>query len=370
MTSKRVSRPPETSSKARILDLVRANPFVSQQELAERLGLSRSAVASHIAQLVQDGKLLGRAYVLPASDPVFVAGGANLDRIATALGPVAMASSNPVRLRETPGGVARNVAENLARLGLAVRLMTAVGDDSAGAALLGHMRELGVDTGASLAVPGLATGTYTAMLQADGELVVAMADMAVVERLTAEALLERRSHWMAARLRVVDGNLPTEALAAMMAESRTSGADLVFVAVSEPKMRRLPASLSGLSLLLLNAGELSARLGRPLEDGPALEDGCRELQAQGAGRVVVTLGGRGLLCADRDGSVRHLPAPRAKVVDVTGAGDAFSAGVIASLHGHPDDLLRACRTGQRLAALTLASAASVAPSLSPALLNA
>lgn len=360
--------PYPTSSKERILDLIRANPFVSQQELAERLGLTRSAVASHIAQLARDGRLLGRAYVLPGAEPILVAGGANLDRVARCKGPVAMGSSNPVAVQESFGGVARNVAENLARLGLPVRLLTAVGDDAAGATLLRNARELGMDTAPTLVAADRPTGTYTALLQPDGEMVLALADMEIMERLTLEAFRSRRSHWASVRVRVADCNLPAEVLAALVEDSRRPGVELTLVAVSEPKMARLPEVLVGVSLMILNRGELAARVGHPLKGRRALQDAARALHAQGVRRVVVTLGSEGVLCLDGT-KATFLPAPPVDVVDVTGAGDAFSSGVIASLTCHPDELLRACRLGLRLAALTLASASSVAPSLSPALLD-
>jgi pseudouridine kinase len=361
---------PSTTSKERILDLIQANPFISQQELAERLAITRSAVASHIAQLIRDQRLLGRAYVLPRVEPILVAGGANLDRIAKSFGPIAMATSNPVALRESFGGVARNVAENLARMGLPVRLLTAVGDDGPGTALLRHARDLGIDTGACMVVPGAFTGTYTAILQPDGEMVLAMSDMAVMERFTLECLGGRRNLWAGTRLRVLDLNLSPAVVTELMHDSRAQGATLVAVAVSEPKMDRLPAALQGLSVLILNAGELAARVGRRLADREAVASAALEVLDQGLEGIVVTLGGDGVLCCSGDRNPHYLEALPAEVVDVTGAGDAFSSGVVAGLASHPRDLIRACGIGQRLAVLTLGSRSGVAPSLTPAFLQA
>jgi len=367
------------STKDRILAHIQEDPFVSQLELARRLGLTRSAVASHIAQLVRDGRLLGRAYVMPRLEPVLVAGGANLDRLAKSLGPVVLGTSNPASVQESFGGVARNVAENLARLGVPVRLLTAVGEDPAGAALLRQSRELGIDTGGTVSAAGCTTGTYTALLNPAGEMVVAMADMAVLDQLTVEALHQRRSHWASTRFRVLDCNLRPDVLAVLMEDSRRQGAKLVIVGVSEPKMSRLPESLAGVLAIILNAGELAVRVGRLLPDREAMLDACRELQAQGARGVVVTLGEEGILCMPQAGMPQagmpqagmplHLSAPDVEIVDVTGAGDAFSAGVVAGLVREPEDLPRACLLGQRLAALTLASSASVSPALTPALLD-
>jgi pseudouridine kinase len=301
--------------------------------------------------------------------PILVAGGANLDRVARCLAPLAMASSNPVAVAECFGGVARNVAENLARLGLRVRLLTAVGDDLPGAALLSHARRQGVDPRGSLSVKGASTGTYTALLRRGGELVVGMADMAVMARLGPGTLRRALPRRAAPGTVVADLNLPRATVAALAGRARRAGGRLVVVAVSEPKMDRLPRSLRGVAALILNAGELGARVGRPLAGRAAVAAACLEVLDQGAEGVVVTLGRGGVTCCDASRRPHHLPALRARVVDVTGAGDAFAAGVVASLEERPVDLLGACRAGQRLAALTLASRASVAPGLGPAALR-
>jgi pseudouridine kinase len=143
----------------------------------------------------------------------------------------------------------------------------------------------------------------------------------------------------------------------------------VLVAVSEPKMTRLPADLSGVRLLILNAGELAARVGRPLADDDAIKAAMREVRAQGARDVAVTRGARGVLVTAGD-AIADLPAPPADVVDVTGAGDAFAAAVCWSLV--QDDgrdggggLVLACRRGLHLSALTLGVPETVHPGLGP-----
>ena len=358
-----------TSNKDQILRQIRENPFLSQQEQADKLGISRSAVASHIAQLIRDQRLVGRAYVLPDAEPILVIGGANLDRVAKSLAPVAIGTSNPVNLQESFGGVARNVAENLVRMGLPVRLITAVGGDLQGEGLLKHARDLGIDTGGSLVVPGSPTGTYTALLEPDGAMVLGMADMAVTDCLSPEALANRRRHWGATQLRVADLNLPAPTLSALIEDCRQQDVTLVLVAVSEPKMMRLPQRLEGVSLLILNRGEIITRIGRDLPGVTEIMTACQELQTQGVLQIVVTLGEGGVILAGKHDSPRHIPALPARIVDVTGAGDAFSAGVVASLSRHPEDLHRACLLGQRLAVMTLGSLASVCPELTPALLQ-
>nr|WP_307728510.1 carbohydrate kinase [Massilia solisilvae] len=358
----------DTSKKDRLFELIRTNPFISQQELADQLHLSRSAVAGHIAALIRERRLLGRAYVLPERRAIVCIGAANLDRKLRTVAKLVPATSNPASQNESFGGVARNVAENLARLGAAVGLITAVGNDTAGAALTAHADQVGIDTRGVARLADAATGTYTAVLDHDGEMAVALADMALYDRLTPEVIAARQPQRANAALLVADLNLPRETVALVAADAQRDNVPLVVVAVSEPKMDRLPADLRGVRLLILNAGELAVRVGRALATEEDFAAACREVQQQGARDLVVTRGAQGVLFTSGDGLTR-LPAPATAIVDVTGAGDAFAAAVCWSLQQDGDDLRLACQRGLRLSALTLASKQTVCPQLSPAMLG-
>jgi pseudouridine kinase len=348
--------------KDQLYELIRTNPFISQQELAVQLGLSRSAVAGHIAGLIRERRLLGRAYVLPDRRPVLCIGAANIDRKLRPMATLAMGTSNPARQEESFGGVARNIAENLARLGTAVELVTAVGSDAAGSALLAQAEGSGIDTRGTLRVDG-ASGTYTAVLDHDGEMAVALADMALYDQLTPQFFATRQQQRAAAALVVADLNLPLDSVAALVDDANRDGVALVLVAVSEPKMARLPRALPGVRLLILNEGELAARVGRSLRGEADLLEACREVRAQGVRDLIVTHGARGVTHTTETG-VAHLQAQPAEVVDVTGAGDAFAAAVCWSI-SRGEDLRLACRRGLHLSALTLASRHTVSPELAP-----
>lgn len=298
----------------------------------------------------QGNNILPMTLSQPARPRVACIGAANIDRKLSAIGPLRMGTSNPARQHESFGGVARNVAENLARLGAQVSLVTAVGDDTAGRALLAHAECTGIDMRAAV-LAGESSGTYTAVLDAAGDMALAMADMVLYEQMTPEMVLAAVP---GADLVVADLNLPHETVAALIGTVRP----LVLVAVSEPKMARLPADLHGLRLLILNLGELSARLGRGISGETEIAAACRDVQAQGARDVVVTAGAEGVWFATDD-EVRHLHALPVEVVDVTGAGDAFAAAVCWALV-NDDDLEAACREGIDLAAQTLTRMGSVA----------
>jgi pseudouridine kinase len=358
----------DSSKKEQLYQLIRANPFISQQDLAVELRLSRSAVAGHIAGLIRERRLLGRAYVLPDKRPVMCIGAANLDRKLRTIEAMQLGTSNPATAEEVYGGVARNIAENLARLNLPTALLTALGDDSAGRALQDHAEGAGIDTRGSLKLPETATGTYTAILDAHGEMVVALADMALYDRITPEFLTSRLPQRSAAAMTVADLNLPADSIAALLASARADNVPLIIVAVSQPKMARLPADLSGLRLMILNRGELETRAGRALPTEADVRAACNEMQAQGAQDVIVTCGSQGVFHT-RASELVWLAAHQVEVVDVTGAGDAFSAAVCWSLYQGSDDLTLACRRGLKVAAMTLESPDTVSPMLAADVLD-
>ena len=110
---------------------------------------------------------------------VLVIGATLLDTKGKPVAGLAPGTSNPSEIRSMRGGTARNVAENLARLGAEVVLISAVGDDPTGRQLLIQTAESGVNLDYVEMVPDQATGSYIALLEADGLLSVALDDVLV-----------------------------------------------------------------------------------------------------------------------------------------------------------------------------------------------
>lgn len=283
-------------------------------------------------------------------------GGAAIDRKYSADRPVLPGTSNPVHGAWSFGGVARNVAENLARLGVETELLSVVGRDEAGRALVEQLRQAGVGTQGVMIAQDGRTAEYIAVLDPDGSMAVAFADMAVLDRLTPTWLEPFVSRLHNASWLFADCNLPSETLAYLIGLARNFGSRLAIDAVSVAKSARLPDDLSGLDLLFVNNDEAAAMAG----DEPELaEEAMDTLLARGVRRVVIMLGAGGCLAGDRDG-VRHAPARAGEVIDVTGAGDAMVAGTLACLAGG-GDWREAIDAGNRAAAATVASSESVIP---------
>lgn len=290
---------------------------------------------------------------------VWCLGGAAWDRKLRLLAAPVPASSNPVTESSHPGGVARNIAHTLRQLDQSVALLSAWGDDAAGAALRADCAGLGIDIETVLTVPGCSSGAYTAVLDPAGHLHLGLAQMEALARLGPAQLANTAHQRAQALVQIADLNLRQDTLAAWLAEPH-SGLT-VLQGVSETKMAQLPADLSALDALIVNAGEWWAG------------GGNTEMARRGLRRALVTQGAQGVRLGHWvDGQWHWKPLaalPLAEAVDVTGAGDAFAAGVVAALLHRPQDWTAAAQFGQRLSHLCLQTADSVAPTITPALLN-
>jgi pseudouridine kinase len=301
-----------------------------------------------------------------AAARIFCCGGAVIDRCFSAPAPLVPGTSNPARGRLGFGGVARNVAENLARLGVPSGLLTLVGRDADGDALLHHLGALGVDTRAVLRDGAHATGQYTAILGPDGELALAVADMEIFDLIGPEALTRALPSLAAARWVFAESNLPAATLASLAARPGGATYRLAVDAVSVHKATRLPRDLSGIDLVFANADEATAYLSAAhgiAPEGP--EAVAWSLRAAGARAVVLTRGADGALVA-QGRRLHRIPALAARPVDATGAGDALIAAVLWRMLGGAA-LIAAARSGVAAAAMTTESEASVRPDLSPRL---
>ncbi|QLH26153.1 PfkB family carbohydrate kinase [Streptomyces sp. Rer75] len=363
-----------TRREREVLALLRRDPLAGAQAIADALGTTRAAVNVHLSNLGKKGAILGRGYILRQEHAVVVIGGANVDVKVRSLAPLAYRTSNPGHAHTSPGGVARNVAENLARLGTPTHLIAAVGQDPAGERLLSEIQATGVriDHVHRGAHP---TGTYTAVLDADGELAVAVADMAATDGLGPEHLQPARELIGNASMLVLDGNLSSPALAYALDIASAAGVQTVIDPVSVPKAALLaPLLAAGRPVFAVtpNVAELGALTGRDTlrdnGDDRQVTEAVAVLHERGVQYAWVRLGERGSLLSGAEEGVTFLDAPPAEVQDVTGAGDAMlGAFVHALLTG--EDPVAAARYGHAAAALTVATTATVRPDLTPRLVE-
>lgn len=354
------------SREQQILALLRDDPMLPQQAIAERLGVSRSAVAGHIMNLTHKGLIKGRGYVL-AEDPfVVIVGGANIDIHGKSDHALRAHDSNPGAVRLSAGGVGRNVAENLARLGVDARLVSAVGEDHHGEVLMRLSREAGIDMQhvLQLAAP---TSTYLSVIDASGDMQVAISDMSIIDQLTAERLHPHKSMLRQASLIVLDANLPADTLAWL---SATCSDQAIFAdTVSTAKAARLIPCLGAIHTLKMSALEATALTGLEARTKPQLNRIAAQLHHEGVERLFITRGAQGVFySADGERGMQTLEPGNRDVTNAGGAGDAFLAG-LAYAWLEDWSLTDTLRFALTAAELTVSDAATSSPALSLAAIN-
>lgn len=354
-----------TDREQQIVDLLRRDPLMGSEALAAALGTTRASINVHISNLGKKGVILGRGYVLAESPGAVVIGGANMDLKARSRSRATHHTSNPGHGSMAPGGVARNIAENLGRLGNRVHLVSVVGRDALGETLLSHTASAGVRV-EHVARTDRPTGTYTAVLDADGELIVAIADMDATAELGPDQLQAARDVIATAGVLVIDGNLGPDALEHAL--DLSGSVRTIFEPVSVPKAAGLKDVLDGrIHAVTPNRDELAALTDLPTRTDKQVRTAAAALHARGIELVWIRLGERGSLLVTSDELV-EIPAVPTVVEDVTGAGDAMLAAFChVLLEGGSAET--AARFGHAAAALTVASPHTVRPDLTPRLIR-
>ena len=300
------------------------------------------------------------------NERILVLGGAHIDRRGRIHGEAVPGASNPGSWFEEAGGGGFNAARNLARLGLDVGIISPRGGDAEGETVSQAAEQAGVDD-MPFVFLDRRTPSYTAILEADGNLVIALADMDLYALFSPRRLQARqvRDRIEAASRLVCDANLPAETIARLAETAAERNLPLSGIAISPAKVKRYRSALPQMRQLFLNEAEAAVIAGeRPADERrwPSL------LRAAGLRAGAVTRGAGRAILFDGDEAVALAPPPVEALADVTGAGDSFAAGIMAAqIAGLP--LAEAIRWGTAAALITVVSPLACAPDLSPASLE-
>lgn len=296
-------------------------------------------------------------------DPeVVVVGAACLDVKGRARGELIAGTSNPGAVRISVGGCARNIAENLARLGLRTALLSAVCQDDFGRTIVLQTERAGVNTDHVLITCEQNSAAYIALLNTHGHLLVGIDDTAAMAALTPAFIENHADMFAAARLVVMDASLPLETGERLLQICSENDVPVAFDPVAYVPAQRYRHALGSFFLVTPNAVEAQALTGIPVNDVEHGIVAAKQLIAAGVEVAIITMGDSGLVYATPDLS-GHVPALEVEVVDQTGAGDALTGAVVyALLNDIPID--EAVRLGVSAAALTLDSTETVRQDLS------
>lgn len=317
-----------TNREQEILDIIKKDPRISQNELAKILGITRSSVAVHITNLLKKGYILGKGYILRNDSYVSIIGGTNIDIQGIPSGDLILRDSNIGKVKISLGGVGRNIGENLVKLGVDTRLISVLGDDLYGSKILEEARLIGLNMEDSLILKGESTSTYLSILDESHDMIVAINHMDIFERMTVEFIKDKKHIIENSRLCIIDTNIPREVIEYILNTFKNT--EFFLDTVSTTKAKKIKDLIGYFHTIKPNKIEAEMLTGIEIHNEDDLKRVSEYLLEKGVKRVFISLGSKGMFYNDGRCS-NHIETPKIEIVNATGAGDAF---VAALTYGH------------------------------------
>ena len=281
-----------------------------------------------------------------------------MDISAALTAPFVPADSVPGQVTLGCGGVARNIAHNLRLMGHEVKFVSAFGSETFGEMCWRECQAIGLDLTLSERCEGQRNGLYLCVNDQTGDMIAAVADTDIIARITPAFLEARMDNINAAAAVVADTNIPQESLQYIIDHCTAP----VFVdTVSTAKAPRIVKALQQSRLKRLHALKLNLIEAQAVTRSDTASEAAQRLTSMGVEEVHITMGSEGVYCSDGTRH-QHYHAIPTRVINTTGAGDAFMAGIVHATLRHepfPDRT----RTGMKAAHATLLYPQTVNPNI-------
>ncbi len=316
-----------TKREKQVFDLIRENPFISQKECASLLGISRSAVAGHIMNLMSKGFIKGKGYILKEEIYAVVIGGSNIDILGTPHASYISRDSNPGTISISPGGVGRNIAENLARIGVSTKLLSVLGNDLHGKLILQESRSAGIDMNHVMILENEITSAYLSILDAEKDMISAVSAMDIVKKIDIPYIKKNHGVITGSSLIIIDANLSEKVIEQIVSTYKNK--DIFIDTVSSTKAEKVIRFIGKFHTIKCNKIEAEKLSGITIRTEKDMIKASDMLVDKGVNRVFLTLGEKGILYTDKDESqfYKHVPV---KAINASGAGDAFTSALAYS----------------------------------------
>ncbi|WP_064615368.1 carbohydrate kinase family protein [Streptobacillus moniliformis] len=257
---------------------------------------------------------------------ICIIGGANIDIQGFSYNSIILNDSNPGKIEKGFGGVARNITENLAHLNLDTKFIAPIGDDEFSISLLNYMNNKKVDMSNCLVIPNESLSTYLSVLNDENEMIVAIASMSILEKLDIDYIKSKEKYINESDVLVIDTNLRQDVIEYISTFNKKIIVDLV----STTKTKKIKNILNKIHSIKPNKIEAELLTGINIKDEEGMILAGQKLLEQGVKNIYITLGKEGLFYMNKE---KHglINNPEIKAVDITGAGDAFTAGIAYSV---------------------------------------
>ena len=352
-----------TKREQELLDIIKENPYISQNELADLLNIKRSSVAVHISNLIKKGYLVGRAYVINSnlSKEVCVIGGCNIDFIAKSFEKINMKDSNPGTLEYSFGGVAKNIAENLLKMGIENKFISVFGDDVYSKEIKDYLKKIGLDFSNSKFLTNRGMSNYISILDENNDLFTAISSMEVLDEINIEFISKIIDLIKSYKYIVMDTNLREDVLEYICKNCPNS--KIIVDCVSRKKALKIKKLLKYIYLLKPNIYEAEELTDIPYENESDLEKIVNVFLEKGVQKVFISMGEKGILYADKNENGIVRIKDKLKIENTSGCGDAAMSGIIFGVVNE-NDILECAKLGNIAGFITAQSMDTVSKDIS------
>ena len=267
--------------------------------------------------------------------------------------------SNPGKVRTSFGGVCRNIAECMARVGVNTKFISVLGDDEAGLRMIDHSKVMNYDMSESLIVKGERTPTYMAILDEQGEMVSAVVDMKIIDAFTTDFIDSKADIIKNSEYMILDSDRPD--IVEYIIKTFSGDTKFILDPVSAAKAKLVKHLIKYFHTIKPNRYEAEIMCGFKIHNDEDLRKAGKYFKDLGIQNVFITLDEDGIYYnnGEREGKLK---ANDAKVVNVTGAGDSFVAG-IASGYMNNIDIVDTVKYAISMSTITISTEETIHPDM-------
>ncbi|RDY23003.1 winged helix-turn-helix transcriptional regulator [Romboutsia maritimum] len=354
-----------TDREKEILEILKENPMISQQELADKLSITRSSTAVHITNLMKKGYIRGKGYILKKDNYITVIGGSNIDIQGVPKNPLVMFDSNPGKVDISLGGVGRNIADNIRRLGVSTKLISAVGNDLYGNQILSECKSYGIDVDDCYISNEYSTSIYVSILNNSSDMHVAISHMDILDKLDLSYIQSKHQHINDSLAIIIDTNLSEEVI--NFITTNYSHIPIFIDTVSTSKCMKIKNITGRFNTIKLNQYEAESLSGIKINNLEDVKLCSKYFLDTGVKNVFITLGKNGVFCANEQKSI-HVKGVKIDIVSATGAGDAFTSALVYS-HLNDFDLEYSAKFSMAASIIALSHKNTINPNMSVDYIN-
>lgn len=312
-----------TERESQILKLIQENPLITQKELAQRLGITRPGVASHISRLIKAGLISGKGYVLPAAKYVTVIGATNMDVYGILKkDDLVPKGSNAGHIVTQLGGVGRNIAANLSQLGINTNLITVYGNDQNGKTFKEDALRRNINLSYAKQLLDKPTSIYLYINRRDGQRLIGVDDMDINNQLSPAFLQSELVNINKSQLVIFDSNIPSASIRWLYDHVKVP---LFAKSVSVNKAPNLVQDNVNLTGLVINGVEASLLSGVKIESAQTAASCAKKLQQLFKTAIYLYVDRLGLFYNDGQHQASRAYNNHLRVMNTNGVGAAMVA---------------------------------------------